>query len=341
MRCSVQDIARELSISRNTVSKALNGRPGVSNETRKLICEKANEMNYRTFLSEQEEATATPGRGSILLLTKATVHSEFWLSVMKGMETVLQKSGYTLLLGLMSNEDMRDGRLPPQLYSQEVKGVILVEICDSQLCRRVLEIGLPAVSVDAPRNYERLAEEMDIVTMENKSHIRQTVRELVQRGRCNIAFAGDLESPNVGEGFQERYEAVCEALTEEGLKLDQKRSLTCETNQQFMNLSYLIQRFQRMEQLPDAYVCGNDWTALQIMHALQYCGYMIPRDVSVLGFDNIAEAASAVPALSTIDTPKEVLGQAAANCVLQRLSDPQRPYVFIRYATRMITRDSL
>ena len=339
MKCSVQDIAMELHMSRNTVSKALNGRPGVSEATRKLICEKANEMNYRSFLLEQEDKKAT--EESILFLTKATIHGEFWLSVMKGLEDVLKENHYNLILGVMSDDDMLAGRLPNQLYSSDIRGIVMVEICDEEICRKVLQIGLPTVSVDAPRYYETLSASMDIVTMENKRVVQQVVRNLITQGKKSFAFAGDLSSTNVSAGFQQRYDALRKTLSEHNMEIDMQRSFTRESNQQFMNFSYLISRFENMKNLPDVYICGNDWTAIQIMHAIQYCGYSIPADVSVLGFDNIAESASTMPSLTTVNTPKEWLGCAAANSILDQIANPQRPHVLIQYATQLVYRNSL
>jgi LacI family transcriptional regulator len=340
MKCSIQDIARELNISRNTVSKALNGRPGVSSKMRQLICEKANEMNYRSFLSEHEAAQKAASRGSILLLTKASVHSEFWLSVMKGLEPVLEAGGYKLQLGVMSDDDMRSLQFPAQLKDPDVRGVILVEICNIQVVRKVLEFGLPAVTVDAPRGFEDLSDVIDIVIMENKRSIHALVRKLVEQGARRFSFAGDLKSDNVGAGFQERFDAVDEALRENGLKLDMDCSFIGETNQQFMNFSYLVSRLEEMPSLPEVYFCGNDWTAIQLMHAIRYCGYSIPDDVAVIGFDNIKESANTIPALTTIDTPKEYLGAAAANCLVERIANPVKPYAFIRYATKLVSRGS-
>jgi len=341
MKCSIQDIARELNISRNTVSKALNGRPGVSSETRKLICEKANEMNYRSFLSEHEETQQAASRGSILFLTKASVHSEFWLSVMKGLEPVLEAGGYKLQLGVMSDEDMSSLQFPAQLKDPGVRGVILVEICNIQVVRKVLEFGLPAVTVDAPRGYEELAGAMDIVTMENKLNIRALARKLIERGARRFSFAGDLKGDNVGAGFQERFDALDETLRENGLKLDMECSFVDETNQQFMNFSYLVSKLEEMPSMPEVYFCGNDWTAIQLMHAIRYCGYSIPDDVAVIGFDDISESANTIPALTTIDTPKEYLGAAAANCLVERIANPSKPYAFIRYATKLVLRSSV
>ena len=78
-------------------SKALNGKGGVSEETKRLIFEKAREMNYRNILNETSVPASSSSQGTILFLTKASAdYSEFWVNVMKGIESVLTPCGYTL-----------------------------------------------------------------------------------------------------------------------------------------------------------------------------------------------------------------------------------------------------
>ena len=107
MNCTIQDIARELNISRNKVSKALNGKGGVSEETKRLIFEKAREMNYRNILNETSVPASSSSQGTILFLTKASAdYSEFWVNVMKGIESVLTPCGYTLTLGIITDDEL-------------------------------------------------------------------------------------------------------------------------------------------------------------------------------------------------------------------------------------------
>lgn len=342
MKCTIKNIAEELNLSRNTVAKVLSNKSGVSEKTKKLVLEKARELNYRSALSNPPTALSSEIPNSVLLLTRASVnYSVFWINVMKGIESVLAKHNCTLTLGIMDDNDMRELRLPPNAHNPSVKGIILVEICDLKVCEKVLQLGLPTVTVDMPREYEQLLGKIDIVTMENKLHIRQLITQLIQKGRQHFAFAGDIYSSNVGRGFQERYDALCETLARYNISLDLECSLLAETDQQLMNSNYLVERLKKMKYLPDVFVCGNDWTAIQLMHAAQHLGYVIPRDFSIFGFDNIAESEHTFPPLTTISTPKEVLGIAAANCLVNRIQHPDAPYVYSQYMTELIMRESV
>ena len=166
------------------------------------------------------------------------------------------------------------------------------------------------------------------------------VSSLISKGCRDFAFAGDVYTYNIGCGFQERYDALIEELSANGLALNEKASMLRETDLQLMNISYIVSFLKRLDHLPQVYLCGNDWTAIQLMHGIQFLGYSVPRDVSVIGFDNIPESTNTLPPLTTINTPKERLGIAAARCLLERISDPVIPYVYSQYMTDIVIRGS-
>jgi len=341
MNCTIKDIAKELDLSRNTVSKALNGSPGVSAETRKKIQEKAREMNYRQFLIDNSLSKPMTNQGSILFLTRASADfSEFWVKVMKGIESVLSENGYQLVLGVMNSEDLENLRFPAILTTSNIKGIIMVEICETRVCNALLEYNLPTVTVDMPSNYSELIGKLDIITMENKINVSHVVNKLIKKGYSRFAFAGDIYSENVGRGFKERYESLLGTLENSNLSLDIDCSFCYETEKDFMNVNYLADKIKKFPSLPQVYICGNDWTAIHLMHTIQHLGYKVPHDVSIVGFDNIPDSAKCTPSLTTIDTPKEHLGITAANCILQRIKDPKVPYVYSQYSTQLILRNS-
>lgn len=346
MKCTIKDVADALGISRNTVSKVLNGKSGVSPKTEKLVLEKARELEYRfNDTPPASEGFQLPVHSKekrfILFLTKTSVnYSDFWINVMKGIESVLKRYNYDLVLGIMDNQDIEALHFPSIINSKQICGIILVELCDIKICDAILTYHLPTVTLDMPREYEQLLGKMDIITMENRIHIKQIVNMLIQKGCTKFAFAGDLTGNNVGYGFQERYDALCETLAENHLTLLQESCFLCETDQLFLNSHYMINKIRNLTTIPEVYICGNDWTAIQLSNSLQFSGYRIPDDISIVGFDNINASKKMVPSLTTINTHKEYLGVAAANCILSRIQDPNIPYTYAQYMTELIIRES-
>ncbi len=345
MKCTIKNIAQELGLSRNTVSKALKGSSEVSQKTTELILNKAREMGYKgvpgTAVGQDLKENSDQSNGSILFLTKTYASdSEFWANVLRGIDSILSAAHYHLMISIMTDSNLKQLKFPSTLSDPSIKGIIIVEICDETVCEALLQYNLPVVTVDMPKNHPAVPEKMDIITMENKKNIYRIVEHLIGKGAKRFSFIGDLYSPNVGRGFQERYDALCECLKEHHLSLDHNCCLLSETPEDFRDSQFIVQKIQDMASLPDVFICGNDWTAIQMIYALQFLGYKIPRDVSVVGFDNIPASERIMPALTTISTPQKYLGIAAARQMLERIQFPDSPHTYMQYETKLILRDS-
>lgn len=347
MKCTIKQLAEELNLSRNTVAKALKNSNEVSSKTKQRVLNKARELNYnninKELFSESGDVTSPSNvnNGSILFLTKTYApDSEFWTAVLTGIESILSNAHYHLVIGIMSESDLKKMDFPTALKDPCIKGIILVEICDGAICNALLQYNLPIITVDLPKDYNPVLDMIDIVTMENKKNIHRIVNYLISKGAERFAFVGDIYSANVGRGFQERFDALQECLSDNHLELDRKHCLLTETSDEFQDFQTVVKKLQKMASVPDVFICGNDRTAIQLIYALQFLGYQIPKDVSVVGFDGIPASERITPSLTTIQTPKKYLGIAAARQMLERIQYPNSPHSYMEYETKLIIRDS-
>lgn len=347
MKCTIKQLAEELNLSRNTVAKALKNSNEVSSKTKQRVLNKARELNYnninKELFSESGDVTSPSNvnNGSILFLTKTYApDSEFWTAVLTGIESILSNAHYHLVIGIMSESDLKKMDFPTALKDPSIKGIILVEICDGAICNALLQYNLPIITVDLPKDYNPVLDMIDIVTMENKKNIHRIVNYLISKGAERFAFVGDIYSANVGRGFQERFDALQECLSDNHMELDRKHCLLTETSDEFQDFQTVVKKLQKMASVPDVFICGNDRTAIQLIYALQFLGYQIPKDVSVVGFDGIPASERITPSLTTIQTPKKYLGIAAARQMLERIQYPNSPHSYMEYETKLIIRDS-
>lgn len=95
-----------------------------------------------------------------------------------------------------------------------------------------------------------------------------------------------------------------------------------------------------MDSIPTAFICGNDLTAIRLMRAVKSLQLEVPKDVVFVGFDNVQESKICNPPLTTINIPKEYLGEMAARKLIARIEDPSIPYEFSQYSTNLILRQS-
>lgn len=343
MKCTINDIALELGLSRNTVSKALRDHPDVSSRTRSIVKKKSLEMGYTIRDSSDvviPEISNNPV-GAILFLTRShNYDSQFWPNVLKGIEFVLSKKRLQLVFANLTDEELSRGDLPTSILSSNIKGIIAVEVCYIQIWEKLLSLNIPLVTVDAPKDHLSILGKVDIIMMENKLNIYKLTEKLIKMGAKDFSFVGDLYSKNVGRGFQERFDALVFSLKNHDLLLNKTCSITHESSDIIINSKILGQYVSKMNKLPDVFFCGNDLTAIQLIYSLQSNGYKVPEDVKVIGFDNISSSENFSPSLTTIDTPKEYLGRVAAERIIERIAHPNIPCIYTEVSTKLILRES-
>lgn len=338
MKCTILDIARETQLSRNTVSKALKDSTEVSQKTKNRVIAKANELGYFDLAKLNRHKNDSSNGTILFLTTNHAKNSEFWSTVLKGIETILYQNNYQITMSLMTANDLKYGVLPKAIHNPEIKGIIVVEICYEAVWNSLLKHNIPIITVDAPQKNQRLIGKCDIVMMENRTNILRICEELLEAGHRDFAFIGDLHSENTGLGFMERFKALNHFLHEHNLKLNQHNTITKNDFNLFDNFEYFKEVVGQFQSLPDVFVCGNDWTAIQLIYALQALNYQIPRDVKIVGFDNISLSEKIQPPLTTINTPKEYLGTIAAKRIIERINKPSTPCGILTYATEIIHR---
>ena len=249
MKCTIQNIADHLGLSRNTVSKALKNSSEVSENTRNLVIKTASKLGYKnaTFATPVIPASETDSNGTILFLTRTYASdSEFWTTVLRGIESILSNANYHLAISIMSDSDLKQLNFPQTISDSSIKGIILVEICDKVVCDALSQFNLPIVSVDMPNVPFEELNGIDVVTMESKKNLKKIINQLIEKGAESFGFVGDLYSPNVSRGFQERYNALSECLAEHQLPLNQKNCLLHQTPEDFRNFQTTVNNLQAM-----------------------------------------------------------------------------------------------
>ena len=163
------------------------------------------------------------------------------------------------------------------------------------------------------------------------------MRKLISLGASRIGFVGDKVHC---DSFYERWIGYWNALQEARLSQDDRFSILAPDDSPYNDTDWLIQQLNRMPGLPDAFVCANGFLAIHLMSALRKMGLSIPRDILVTGFDGTSQSALADPPLTTVQVPSLETGRLAANILLCRITDPDRPYTWTRVKTTPVWRSS-
>lgn len=313
-KVTMKDIAEVLGVSVNAVSLALNGKPGVSEETRRNILRTANEIGYIDFSSRYDKTFSNAC--VCVIIKKKSYSSGFYTKIIYGVETEAKRHGYNTTLQFY--EDNR--QMPACILKRKVCGVIIIGQVPDEYLNMIHRTNLPIVLVDHSSHHLPV----DCILTGNKSGVVESISHLIRSGYRKIGFFGDYSSSN---SFKERFDGYLEAMQTVYPNL---RELFCHIARYSVldQIEDLILRrdtlavakiLEGMEELPEAFQCANDRNAFILNNALQYMGYKVPEDVAVVGFDDGDLAKIMFPPLTTLHISTVQMGSKSFQRLLWRL----------------------
>ena len=345
-KVTIQDIANELQLSRNTVSKAINNTGVLADATREKILRKAAEMGYKQFayLPLFQEDTAKAAEHSILpsdkreiamLTTQFLSSSHFSSTMLDRFQSEIDHLHSGMTIHRISPIELKEKKLPSSLNIERTAGIICIEVFDYDYAQMLCDLDVPLLFVDTPVMDMRPPLKADRLYMENRIEIQNAVAHMVQRGKKRISFAGDK---NHCQSFFERYMAYKDAVEYFGLT-EGLSTCAMPSGQQNYPVS-LYETIRRFKTMPDAFVCANDFVAMDLVKALNELGYSVPDDIWVCGFDDSQEASYFAPRLTSIHIHGQIMGYTAANLLMTRIEEPSLNYRTVYTETNLILRES-
>lgn len=312
-RVSMQDIAKELNISRAAVSYVLNNKEdtSVSPATRERILAAAREMNYEP--NRLAKALVTGKTFQIDLLLPRT-RGQAFQQILELFNQAFLPTAYDLRFSLL-NDIVPQGIVMKQSGFWPTDGIIIFDLYLSMGINSLAASTVPMVSVGVERPMEG-----DYIIADNFQATRTAIQYLQASGRKRVAF---LPMPTSEQ----------DARTDAYL-LQMRESGTPETVIPIMEELGKTIRRAAMEQVttyletnpcPDALFCYNDDIAIGAMRALPRLGLRVPDDVAVVGFDGIADTEDWDPPISTIRYPFQEMATLAREFLLRRIEHPDIP----------------
>jgi LacI family transcriptional regulator len=329
LRRTAYDVAREAGVSLSAVSLVLNGKRGVSDETRQRVLAVAERLGY-----ERRARSQRPVIGLLIerLPVPAYVYPAVGLMI-HGVESEAARLDYHLLLASLDPGTMQ---LPAMVTERQVSGLIVLgggDISDAYI-RMLVTGGLPIVLAD---NFvDGLA--LPCVLADNEMGTYLATRHLIDLGHHRIAL---LEGPRKYKTLTERRAGYMRALGQEQLSPDPAlmiKPLQGSPRKGYREMQSLLALPRN--QWPTAVVAISDKTALGALDALKDAGLRVPDDMALVGFDDIAESAHVVPALTTVRLPMQEIGECAVRCLIKAMHGGQAlPTKTVLY-TELIVRES-
>ena len=323
-----EDIARHLGLSITTVSLALRDSPEIAEATRHLIRETATQLGYvhrsrSTFSFDLTKLNMT----RVAFAMQYTPTNSFYGAVLLGAESECRQHNLILHYTLFDETN-------PRLLKQckEADALLLVGSIDPESIQRLCELERPVVLVD-----NHLPQfDVDQILTQNTPSIIRTVTWLYQQGHRKIAFLrGDEDQPSL----RERVQGYRETMVSLGLEL---MELHCPGKYLQQSGEKTMEQWLSTHHQPGftALIGCNDDAAIGALHTLQNRGVVVPKDVSIVGFDDVEMAQAVWPQLTTNHVHREQMGSLAIQQLIERSRITDRPSITQTLGTTFIERAS-
>jgi LacI family transcriptional regulator len=311
MRVTIHDVAKNAGVSVATVSHVINGTHYVSPELADRVSESINKLNYR-----QNKLARALSRKDIPLLALIVpdISNPYWSSLARAVQDVTDPYDYSVIVCSSDGILDREIRFLRSL-SGWVSGLILHPYHVSQVqVNQLILRNPPVVILGEFMTSEKQPSNWDQVAANNRESVMAAVEYLIGLGHRRIAFIqGTAGTPS----SVKRLAGFLDALNSAGLPVDDNLIIPGDYTR-VGGRKAMAELLNRPDP-PTAVVCANDLSALGALEEAQLRGHKVPQSISIVGFDDIDEAALASPPLTTIRLPPHEIGVVAAEKLIERL----------------------
>lgn len=299
-KVTMKDIAKRLSVSTVTVSKALADKDGVSEELRETIKSLASEMGYSyTSPSEKEEVYKSYNVG---IIVASNYFGEgiypFYFKMYQRIVMSLSAQKHSGILELITPLMREKKMLPNIVADRKVDGIIVLGQLEKEYLKMIRERGIPLVYLDF---YDNDMEESSVIT-DNVYGAYMLADYIAGMGHKKIAFVGNIYATS---SILDRYLGYCRALLERRLEIRKDYLISDRGKDE------LFIELELPKEMPTAFVCNCDEIAYILIDKLNQKGYRVPEDVSVVGFDNYTTSRYPHMQLTTVEVNMEAMVENA------------------------------
>lgn len=325
-RVTLASIAEATGVSVMTVSNVLNGRPGASPATRRRVAKVAQELGYIPSAAARNLKGGRTGLIGVL----ADIEP-YALEVVRGIVDELDSTEYELLISASHHGTGREHDRIEFLTRGVVDGVVLLAPALEERTVELLATRGGAVVIVDPRKFDI---PLPRVVVDNYEGMRRATEHLTALGHTRIGYLSGVWH---FDSSRARHSGYADAMRLAGLRVPPELTAVCD----FTYASGFASAATMLEtERPTAILAGADVLALGAMDAARSKGLSVPRDVSIVGFDDLPEASRSYPGLTTVRQPLHDMGQLAARSVLSQLSGTGPLMERMLFSTSLIIRGS-
>jgi LacI family transcriptional regulator len=311
-KITIKDIARMANVSHTTISRALNNKSRIKNETKEKILTIARELNYQpNFIARSLVMKKTKTLGLVI----TNIANPFYTELAQGIEATVRGLGYNIIFCSTHSDLSAEKHYIDMLRSKGVDGIIFTSahMGDPNIVG-LAEDGFPIILVNRRTYHPVVRDKVDYVGVDNMLGGFLAVEHLIRLGHQRIGVIGGSSESSVGF---ERLEGGKKALTSYGLEV---------MGNYFLEGDFLKgsghrggKEFLKMAEPPTAIFATNDYMALGTYQAIIEEGQRVPEDIALIGFNDIEFTATKGVELTTIGQKKYEMGALAVNILVEKI----------------------
>lgn len=332
---TLKDIAQELNLSISTVSRALKGHYDISPKTKKLVTQKAKEMNYYPNLFAQGFRNH---RSRTIGVVVPKISHYFTSTMLEGILGHAEKKGYKVIVSESKNSHKTQIEMLHNMIQYNVDGVLLSLTKATEGVEDILKIleRVPLVMFDKVSTKIPCTQ----IIVDDKKAAYHAVEHLINIGKKRIAIFKETEKLLTSE---RRFEGYLQALSDHNIPIDPKlvfsvEDLSLEKGRELANLALSL------KERPDAIFAITDTCAIGAMQVLNKFRVAIPEEIAVVGFSNSFSSTIIQPKLTTINQPGNIIGKTAIKYLIKEIGIDRKEglvvHKTIEIATDLIVRAS-
>ena len=326
---SIVDVAREAGVSTATVSRAINTPEKVAQKTRRRVNAAIEKLQYSP---EDNRSTLSAALTHMILIIIPDFSNMFFSDILSGMNETALRNGYSLLVAASNSMIERERELVKLMYKRQADGIIFLSplLSDEELKR--ISLSFPLVQCC---EYNEHAD-YPYVSIDDTKAAEIATEYLLSNGGSKIAL---INGPGNFKYARRRQEGFMNALQKAEVMIPKQWIV------QLPEVSYemayaAICRLLNSDSRPNAFFTISDIFAAAVIRAAKRFHLHVPRDILVVGFDNIELSSMTTPSITTVNQPKFQMGYTACEMLLELLEEPQEEMKSLILDTELIIRES-
>ena len=330
---TLKELARDLSLSISTVSRALNDHPDISSDTKEKVQQLANKRNYVPNLFASGFRSQ---RTHILGVIVPNISHYFTTTILKGILDEGENLGYRIIISESQNDDKKQSEMLKTMIQFGVDGILLALSRRTKSINDIIQIAnrIPLVMFDKVSGKIPCTQ----VVINEEEAAYNAVEHLINTGKKRIAIIKETEQ---SYNSKKRFQGYLRALEEHEIPVDEKIILSTEDISMTKGRR-MANVLLSLKKRPDAIFAITDSAAIGVIKALNKFKIKIPEEIAVVGFSNSASSTIITPPLSTVDQPGNKIGRTAVKSLIDEIENPKDDLMTktIELKTNLIVRDS-